>query len=99
MRELHSAAADPWVFQLRDAQDVVIRDVGSRLVDESLVDQNAPGHDERLRPGARLYQAAIDQGDIEARFTASSLGRSGARSVARLFHRSSRADRGSHQGG
>src|SRR4029077_19435462 len=65
MGELHPAAPDPGMLQLLDAQFVVIGDVRAGFVDVLVVNQNPPGHDQRLRLRPRLTKSALDKGDVQ----------------------------------
>ncbi len=66
VRQFHPAAPDPRMLELRDAQLVVLVNLRTRFVGKLAVDENAARHDERLRLGARLDQAALDECHVEA---------------------------------
>jgi len=66
MGELHPAAPHPWMLQFRDAKLVLFRNRRAGLVDELPVDENAPGHDQRLRLRARVHEPALDERHVEA---------------------------------
>ena len=54
------------MLQRNERDLVVTAHTRPRLVDVRAVDENAPGHDQRLRLRARLGKTALDQGEVEA---------------------------------
>src|ERR1041385_907347 len=66
MRELHAPPPDPRMLERLDRDDVVPRDERPRLCDVRPVDEDPPRHDQRLRLGAGVGEAALDNGDVEA---------------------------------
>ncbi len=65
--KLQPAARDIGMRLAAHVERRVFRDRMARLVEPALAREHQPGHDQALRGGARLRQAALDQRHVEPR--------------------------------
>jgi hypothetical protein len=66
MGELDASSRNPGMLGATQLQRLVNCDTGSGLVEALVARENEAGQDQRLRLGAALDQAALDQGHVQA---------------------------------